>query len=345
MSSSEKYAQAGVASARQRKGVADAQFAGRLGGNQEFIADVNDEDAQSLLKKQPDAAPLTSITQSFDLRGFLVPNLWKMAFLEGWGKSQNVHASNELTIAGTFLLVFSLGAAATGLTAVDATPLAITWSAALINFLGLGIFTFCLGPVTGAHMNPTITMTTFFVGLTTLPRAILYIISQVVGAVIAGYWLRLGLGDEWYFPKATQGVIPGCTVDPNVVSPGQLFALELVFCQLLIFLAIGVGLDPRQGKVYGPAFGPVLVGITLGFGALTSSLVKPGYTGMSANPARCLGLMAAKNEFQYHYVHWLGPLTASILNGVIYVLVPPWEREEFFSFAKMRSAFSKSHTV
>ncbi|KAK4505120.1 hypothetical protein PRZ48_003083 [Zasmidium cellare] len=237
MSSSEKYPQAGVSNARQGKGVADAQFAGRLGGNQEFIADVNDEDAQSLLKKQPDAV-------------------------------------------STFLLVFSL-AAATGLTALDASPLALIWTAALINFLGLGIFTFCLGPVSGAHLNPTITMTTFFIVLSTLPRAVLYIISQIVGATVAGYWLRLGLerADE------SKGVIPGCTVEPDLVSPGQLFALELVFCQLLIFLAIGVGLDPRQGKVYGPAFGPVLVGLTLGFGALTSSLAKPGYTGMSANPA------------------------------------------------------------
>lgn len=83
-----------------------------------------------------------------------------------------------------------------------------------------------------------------------------------------------------------KGVIPGCTVDPDTVSPGQLFALEFVFCQVLIFLAIGLGLDPRQGRVYGPAFGPILVGVSLGFGTLISAFAKPGYTGMCKLTAR-----------------------------------------------------------
>jgi glycerol uptake facilitator-like aquaporin len=44
------------------------------------------------------------------------------------------------------------------------------------------------------------------------------------------------------------------------------------------------------------------------------------------NPARCMGLMVAKNDMQYHYVHWLGPLAASITHGAIYHIVPPYVR-------------------
>lgn len=48
-----------------------------------------------------------------------------------------------------------------------------------------------------------------------------------------------------------KGIIPGCTVDPSRVSVGQLFALEFVFVLIGLFMAFGVGLDPRQGKIYG----------------------------------------------------------------------------------------------
>ena len=67
----------------------------------------------------------------------------------------------------------------------------------------------------------------------------------------------------------------------TLVSRGELFVLEYMFAQMLIFTAFGVGLDPRQGKVFGPALSPVLVGFTLGLGTLASSLAKPGYTGIS----------------------------------------------------------------
>ena len=77
-----------------------------------------------------------------------------------------------------------------------------------------------------------------------------------------------------------QGVIPGCTVDPTLVSVGQLFVLEYMYSQALIFVAFGVGLDPRQAKVFGAALAPVLVGLSLAFGTLGSSLVKKGYSGV-----------------------------------------------------------------
>lgn len=120
-----------------------------------------------------------------------------------------------------------------------------------------------------------------------------------------------------------------------------------MFAQALIFTAFGVGLDPRQGKVFGPALSPVLVGLTLGFGTLASSLAKPGYTGicrascccsgcskltsvpsLAFNSARCLGLMAAKGDMQYHYIHWLGTIAAAMLNGVFYHFAPPYVKDK-----------------
>lgn len=41
-----------------------------------------------------------------------------------------------------------------------------------------------------------------------------------------------------------------------------------------------------------------------------------------------MGLMLAKSDMQYHYVHWLGPLAASIMHGLFYYFVPPYVRDK-----------------
>jgi glycerol uptake facilitator-like aquaporin len=99
----------------------------------------------------------------------------------------------------TCLLVFGLGAGASGLTTLRASPMAISLYAALLNTVGLSLFIFAAAPASGGHINPSITMATFFAGLSTLPRSVLYIVAQTLGAIVGGYWLKLGLGDE-YFP-------------------------------------------------------------------------------------------------------------------------------------------------
>lgn len=121
--------------------------------------------------------------------------------------------------------------------------------------------------------------------------------------------------------------------------------MEYLFGLALIFLAFGVGLDPRQGRVFGPALSPILVGAVLAFATLASSTARQGYTGackwskkpseltpaevlVAFNPARCMGLMVAKGEMQYHYVHWLGPLSASMMNGLFYYFAPPYVRDK-----------------
>lgn len=100
---------------------------------------------------------------------------------------------------GTCLLVFALGAGASGLTTLRVSPMAVSLYASLLNFVGLSLFIMAAAPASGGHLNPSITMATFFAGLSTLPRSVLYIIAQTLGAIVAGYWLKLGLGEE-YFP-------------------------------------------------------------------------------------------------------------------------------------------------
>jgi glycerol uptake facilitator-like aquaporin len=353
-------------------------FAGRLGGNQEFIIDRDDPAQAALLQKTPDAAPFMSLRQTFDLRGFREVDLWKAAFIEGIGEffpsflyvvleeegmlgpppgNLNLAASPSgeaglrysdqklqgtlegeiegrkrlrLTITGTMLLVFltvwislSPSAAAIPTPATAAGVFATTpFLGALVggvsNVILLSLFIFAFSPVSGGHLNPNITIATFFARLTSLPRMVLYVAFQTVGAILAGLLIRATYGSRDF-------VAGGCAIDTTLVPVGDAFALEFICDLALLFMSFGVGLDPRQRQVFGPALGPILVGLVLGILSFGTSFTRRGYNGVSANPARCLGVFVGSRFPRYHWIHWVGAILADIVHGVVYFVAPPWQ--------------------
>jgi hypothetical protein len=177
-------------------------FAGRIGGNQEFI--VSNEDA--LESKIPDAAASFTWYESFCLDAFADISLWKEAIIEG---------------VGTLLQTWLSGLVAVGLAPlVQATSLGPVTPAAIGSlFTGLliALFIFSGGPVSGGHFNPLITIATFCARLSIFPRTVLYVSFQALGAVIGGFLLRGGLGKKPSdFPP-----VAGCYVDTSIVTPAQ----------------------------------------------------------------------------------------------------------------------------
>lgn len=86
--------------------------------------------------------------------------------------------------------------------------MAISLYASLLNGISLSLFVYAAGPVSGGHLNPCITMATFVAGLSTLARSVIYIIAQCVGAIIGSYWLKLGLGDDFFRAVRYRGSPP-----------------------------------------------------------------------------------------------------------------------------------------
>ncbi|KIN03181.1 hypothetical protein OIDMADRAFT_40803 [Oidiodendron maius Zn] len=262
-------------------------FAGRLGGNQEFILDPKNLDNERALKRIPDASPFLSVRESFNLRGFLEPE----APLPVPSSTSGIYSTP------TFL-----GPLVGGIT----------------NIIILTLFIYSLGPVSGGHLNPIITMSTFTARLTTFPRMVLYVTFQTLGAVIAGLLMRSTYGTRDF-------LVGGCSVDTSLIPTRDIFALEFMADFTLIFLAFGVGLDPRQKGTFGPALGPILVGLVLGVLSFGTAIVRTGYGGASMNPARCTGAYVGSWFPEYAWVVWIGPISASIIHGVVYWAIPPWK--------------------
>lgn len=74
-----------VSSPRQQLRPAIQPFAGRIGGNQEYLLDPADPRNTEALKRLPDAAPRVPWEQSINLRGLLDVNLWRFAAIEAIG--------------------------------------------------------------------------------------------------------------------------------------------------------------------------------------------------------------------------------------------------------------------
>lgn len=72
-----------------------APFAGRLGGNLEFVVDRSDPDNADLLTKIPDAAPNLTLDETFDMRAFKELDLYKAALIEFVGECWT--AGNEFS--------------------------------------------------------------------------------------------------------------------------------------------------------------------------------------------------------------------------------------------------------
>ncbi len=188
--------------------------------------------------------------------------------------------------------------------------------AACINTILITLLIYCFGAISGAHLNPLITFATFFARLATFPRLVLYVAAQTLGGTLAGLLLRAAAGTRFF-------KVGGCFLFTDEARISSQFVIEFMGSLLLLVMAFGVGLDPRQKEIFGPALAPILVGLAAGGSALCFAFSVPGSGGAGLNPARCFGVFVGSHFPGWHWVNWVGPLAASMLHGIVYWIVPP----------------------
>ncbi|KAF7590782.1 hypothetical protein BBP40_002398 [Aspergillus hancockii] len=271
-------------------------FVGRIGANQEMVLDRSDPENSQTLKKVPDAAPLMSIRDGFDLEGFLDLDLWRFGLIEG------IAASMILVFSTVWLAALSPSAASPPQNTPAGVFATTNFLAPLMggigNILILTLLIFTFSSTSGSQINPMITLATFFARLISFPRMTIYIGCQTLGAALAGLMLTTAYGSRDFLTG-------GCVVNTELVPVKDAFVLEFMFCLMLIFISFGVGLDPRQAQTFGPALSPWLVGLGLGVTSWSSAYTRAGYAGASMNPARCFGAYVATEFPGYHWIHWV----------------------------------------
>lgn len=199
---------------------------------------------------------------------------------------------------GTFFLVW----AGTGAITVNE----ITHSQ--VSGLGIGFvfglvvmaMVYSLGHVSGAHLNPAVTLGFYSARRHPAGEVVPYILAQMSGAVLASLCLRLiFLGD----PTSL-----GLTQPSGPVL--QSFVLEVLLTFLLMFVILSVATGDRaEGILAG-----VTIGATIGLEAIFAGPI----CGASMNPARSFGPALVTMNFSNHWIYWLGPILGSVTGAFCY---------------------------
>lgn len=216
---------------------------------------------------------------------------------------------------GTFFLCFA-GAAAICTNQLQAGQGAGLLGIAVAHGLALSIAISALGKVSGGHFNPAVT-TTMIVTREMHPiSGFVYIASQLVGAILAGYAVKAGFTEAVY--EAAGGGVP---VPGNGVGMGTAIFLEAIATFFLLIAVFGTAVDVKA-----PSIGGFGIGLTIAFDILAIGPL----TGASMNPARTFGPALAANIWTGHVIYWIGPILGGAIAGLIYTqfFISPVEPEK-----------------
>lgn len=173
---------------------------------------------------------------------------------------------------------------------------------------GLSVATavWIIGHVSGGHINPAVTVGFFVTRRISLARAIFYLLSQCIGAIIGAAFLY-GLTPASYRHKGSLGLTK---VNPELTG-AQAFGVEF-FITLILVLTVFASCDKKRKDLNGSF--PLSIGLSV----TMCHLFAIQYTGSSMNTARSFGPAVIMNYWEYHWVYWLGPLLGGLVAGLLY---------------------------
>jgi aquaporin Z len=184
---------------------------------------------------------------------------------------------------GTFTLVFfGCGAAVIagmgkGPTAIDVLGIAFAFGLAIVA-MAYGI-----GPVSGCHVNPAVSLGVLVAGRMSVREFISYAIAQVLGAIAGAaalYLILSGKASGWNGGLGQNGWGPGYLGEYNLTSA---LLFEVIATFLFLVCILGVTQKSNPTHIHG------LAGLAIGLTLTAIHIVGINVTGVSVNPARSLG--------------------------------------------------------
>ena len=193
---------------------------------------------------------------------------------------------------GTFALVF----AGTGAIVVDNVSGGAVSHVGVALTFGLIVLamTYTLGDISGAHINPAVTIGFFAARRLPAKTVLPYVISQCAGALAASFVLRL------LFP---QNATLGATIPSG--SATQSFVLEIILTALLMFVILGVSTGAAEKGITAG----IVVGAVIGLEAMFAGPI----CGASMNPARSLAPAFVSGNTGALWIYLLGPVIGALI--------------------------------
>ena len=167
-----------------------------------------------------------------------------------------------------------------------------------------------IGHLSGAHFNPAVTIAFAVVRHFPWREVLVYIGSQLLGAIAGGLTLRILFGNVASL---------GATLPANGVW--QSFGVEILLTGTLMFVVTAVATDSRAAG----QLAALAIGATVTLDALWGGPI----SGASMNPARSFGPALIAGVWQDQWVYWLAPVIGAVLGAAIYQFLrnPPAQQD------------------
>ena len=215
-------------------------------------------------------------------------------------------------LVGTFWLV--LGGCGSAVLAAAFPDVGIGLLGVALAF-GLTVLTmaYAIGHVSGAHLNPAVTVGLWAGGRIPAADLLPYIIAQVIGGILAGGVLYLIATGQAGFDVAASGFASNGYGEhsPGGYSLGAAVISEVVMTAVFIFVIMGA--TSRRAPA---GFAPLAIGLCLTLIHLISIPV----TNTSVNPARSTGVALYVGDWAVAqlWVFWLAPIVGAVIGALVY---------------------------
>jgi aquaporin Z len=184
---------------------------------------------------------------------------------------------------------------------------------------GLTVLTmaYAVGPISGCHLNPAVSIGLCAAGRFPAGKLPGYIIAQVLGGIAAGGVLYLIASGKAGFDVAGGFASNGYAEhSPGRYSMGAALVTEIVMTMMFLIIILG-----STDKLAATGFAGVAIGLALTLIHLVSIPV----TNTSVNPARSTGVAVYVGDWavQQLWLFWVAPIVGAVLGAVVYKMISP----------------------
>ncbi|MBS9434017.1 aquaporin Z [Photorhabdus hainanensis] len=218
-------------------------------------------------------------------------------------------------LLGTFVLVF--GGCGSVVFSAAFPELGIGFVGVSLAF-GLTVLTmiYAVGHISGGHFNPAVTIGLWAGGRFKAVEIIPYIISQVIGGILAAAVLYVIASGQAGFDATASGFASNGFGEH---SPGGFSLQSAIVAEIVltaIFLIVIIGVTDRRAP---PGFAPLAIGLAL----VLINLISIPITNTSVNPARSTAVAIFQNTWALEqlWFFWVMPIIGGIIGGGIYRLL------------------------